>query len=149
MKHCSICDRDLTEDRFHKRAASADGLAARCKDCQRVYDYGRLHLPHRVALRTAYRMTEDGKRRVKIGSKKWAMHNPAKRVAHILVGNAIRDGRLIKQPCEVCGGEIVDAHHDDYTKPLTVRWFCKQHHVEHHVSLRRKTMFAHLESEQP
>lgn len=35
VKHCSGCDRDLPADveHFHKRAASKDGLQARCKDC--------------------------------------------------------------------------------------------------------------------
>ena len=45
----------------------------------------------------------------------------------------INDGTLIRLPCEVCGvNESVDAHHDDYHKPLDVRWLCKKHHYEHH-----------------
>jgi hypothetical protein len=44
----------------------------------------------------------------------------------------IRYGRLIRQPCEVCGEIKVDAHHDDYNKPLDIRWLCKIHHREHH-----------------
>lgn len=46
--------------------------------------------------------------------------------------NAIRDGFLKRQPCEVCGNEKVDAHHDDYMQPLNVRWLCRKHHNEHH-----------------
>lgn len=46
---------------------------------------------------------------------------------------AIRKGYLIRQPCEVCSTEIdVQAHHDDYSKPLDVRWLCRKHHREHH-----------------
>ena len=52
--------------------------------------------------------------------------------ARIAVGNAIRDGRLFKQPCEVCNNPKVEAHHDDYTKPLAVRGLCKQHHEDLH-----------------
>jgi hypothetical protein len=37
-------------------------------------------------------------------------------------------------PCEVCKETNVDAHHDDYNKPLDVRWLCKKHHREHHKS---------------
>lgn len=60
--------------------------------------------------------------------------------AQNLAEKAILKGVLIRQPCEVCGetGTFVDgrnrvqAHHDDYTKPLEVRWLCQQHHHEWH-----------------
>lgn len=51
---------------------------------------------------------------------------------------AIKRGVLIKQPCEVCGEVNVDAHHDDYEKPLEIRWLCKNHHREYHNSLKHK-----------
>jgi hypothetical protein len=43
-----------------------------------------------------------------------------------------RRGRLVPQPCEVCGATDVQKHHDDYDKPLDVRWFCAEHHRSHH-----------------
>ena len=50
---------------------------------------------------------------------------------------AIMEGVLIRQPCEVCNTEIdVQAHHDDYYKPLEVRWLCRKHHREHHLNER-------------
>ena len=49
-----------------------------------------------------------------------------------MVGQAVRDGRLIPQPCEKCGASPTHAHHDDYSKPLDVRWLCPVHHAEHH-----------------
>jgi hypothetical protein len=45
---------------------------------------------------------------------------------------AIRDGRLTRQPCEICGATNVEAHHDDYSKALAVRWLCQLHHHELH-----------------
>jgi hypothetical protein len=32
----------------------------------------------------------------------------------------------------VCGEPEAQAHHDDYAKPLDVRWLCNKHHREHH-----------------
>jgi hypothetical protein len=51
---------------------------------------------------------------------------------------AIRSGKLIRKPCEVCAELKVEAHHDDYTKPYDVRWLCGKHHKEHHM-LERKS----------
>lgn len=52
--------------------------------------------------------------------------------AHGKVGKAIRDGHLVRRPCEVCGHEEAIAHHDDYSKPLEVRWLCSVHHGRAH-----------------
>lgn len=49
------------------------------------------------------------------------------------VKKAIEKGLLVRRPCEVCGASRVDAHHDDYGKPLDVRWLCPPHHREHHA----------------
>lgn len=44
----------------------------------------------------------------------------------------VERGKIPKLPCEVCGSEKSEAHHNDYTKPLEVRWLCLKHHREHH-----------------
>jgi len=62
--------------------------------------------------------------------------------AQNLVEKAIDRGKLIRKPCEVCGANgtfkdgrsEVQAHHDDYNKPLEVRWLCQKHHHEWHSS---------------
>ncbi len=41
-------------------------------------------------------------------------------------------GKLIRQPCEMCGSEESQMHHSDYSKPLDVRWFCRVHHLNLH-----------------
>jgi hypothetical protein len=47
--------------------------------------------------------------------------------------NCIKIGILIKEQCKICGtNENVEAHHEDYTKPLDVIWLCRNHHREHH-----------------
>jgi hypothetical protein len=44
----------------------------------------------------------------------------------------LKRGKISKQPCK-CGCETVEAHHDDYSKPLEVIWLCRKCHLELHV----------------
>lgn len=144
-KLCSVCGGDLSVLTTY---ASQPG---RCKECVKsrvrahraanleqvqAYDRARASEPHRVEARKEYAKTEASKESCAAGSKKWAVINQEKRAAHIATGNAIATGRLIKAPCEVCGSSEVDAHHDDYSRPMEVRWLCKPHHAEHHKRLR-------------
>ncbi len=58
-----------------------------------------------------------------------AMRSSARNYLH----NMMKQGFVKRLSCEVCGSkENIEGHHDDYTKPLDVRWLCKVHHVEHH-----------------
>lgn len=98
----------------------------------RGYDRGRANLPHRVLSRVEYANSDRGQEAQRRGRKEWISRNPEKRQAHIIVGNAVRDGRLHKQPCEICGDAKADAHHDDYSKPLDVRWLCRPCHSDLH-----------------
>lgn len=61
--------------------------------------------------------------------------------AHNLVEKAIKRGSLINpQICESCGNtgkfkdgrSSIQAHHEDYDKPLTVKWLCQKCHHEWH-----------------
>lgn len=44
----------------------------------------------------------------------------------------IRRGKITPQPCEGCGDLFAQAHHDDYDKPLDLRWLCLRCHLKHH-----------------
>jgi len=44
----------------------------------------------------------------------------------------IRRGKLVKSIC-VCGNTNVEAHHEDYSKPLEVVWLCRSCHMKRHV----------------
>jgi hypothetical protein len=56
----------------------------------------------------------------------------ARRIANM----AVQRGRLIPQPCEFCGQPAMEKHHDDYSRPLDVRWFCAVHHAVEHGHTR-------------
>jgi len=132
---------------FYRHPASADGLMAICKPCHkanvsanylrnrehyREYERGRANLPHRIEAREAYAQTPQGRANGSRAKRAYLDRNPVKHAAHIACGNAIRDGKLTRQPCEVCGEVKAQAHHDDYSKPLDVRWLCTTHHAEWH-----------------
>lgn len=62
---------------------------------------------------------------------RWRQNHKDRRKAHIAVFVAVRNGTLKKKPCEQCGDtKRIHAHHDDYSKPLKVRWLCPVHHGE-------------------
>jgi hypothetical protein len=58
--------------------------------------------------------------------------------AQKLMTEALRDGRLTRQPCLVCGNPRSEGHHPDYRFPLKVYWLCRRHHSQVHAAERRK-----------
>lgn len=52
--------------------------------------------------------------------------------ARSMAGVYLRRGKLTRQPCEGCGGHA-EMHHDDYDKPLEVRWLCRRCHLAEHA----------------
>lgn len=69
--------------------------------------------------------------------------NPVKLAAHHAIANKIKYGKLIRpKECSVCGQipapapsglPSIQAHHDDYSKPLEIRWLCISCHAAHHA----------------
>lgn len=60
---------------------------------------------------------------------------PQKHRAQDISKRAIRDGFLVPGKCEInvrCLGAI-QGHHDDYLKPMSVRWMCRRHHQQWHA----------------
>jgi hypothetical protein len=58
-------------------------------------------------------------------------HPERERARHI-INREIREGRLERGSCEICGA-VAEAHHDDYMEPLDVTWLCKSHHGKLHA----------------
>lgn len=125
MTKCKGCTKDAVMDYRTKNI-----------DKVREYEASRGMLTHRVeAVRErAKTIPPDIKRKY---SKRFVHNSPEKRAAHIIVGNAIRSGKLVKQPCEVCQNVKTQAHHDDYFEPMGVRWLCTKCHGEYHRDQRK------------
>jgi len=75
----------------------------------------------------------------RVARKRHEERYPEKAAARDAVQREVRAGRITRQPCEVCGIEHgtprsdgtkvrVEAHHDQYDRPLDVRWLCGEHH---------------------
>lgn len=54
-----------------------------------------------------------------------------KMVARAYANVYLNRGKIERKPCEVCGGRA-QMHHEDYSKPLEVRWLCRHHHMQEH-----------------
>lgn len=64
------------------------------------------------------------------------VRDPIQRYAQRAVQLAIARGDLNREDCEVCG-ERAQAHHEDYSRPLDVRWLCQIHHSARHMEMAR------------
>jgi hypothetical protein len=135
MKLCKTCGKERDESEFNKRTASPDGLSHKCKFCQREYDKKRAECPKRKAARKEYAKTPAGIEAGNRAKKKWLENNEVKRAAHIILGNAVRDGKIVKpNKCSECGFEgKIHGHHDDYAFPLKVKWLCSICHKKEHI----------------
>lgn len=115
-------------------------IAARDPEKVRASDSARYlrDKPKRRAANDAYQAEHVAE--VNATKVRYLDRNPAKRAAHIAVGSAVRDGRLIRGECDMgpvgCSGRI-EGHHEDYARQLDVRWLCDTHHKQIHVDQRR------------
>lgn len=162
MKTCIHCHQSKPFTEFYKHAQMSDGYLGRCKTCHKSEihkNYLRRMSDPEWREKELDRQREKAKRHraegrkpdpeaEKRGKLKWLENNRHKKRANTAVGNAIRDKKLFRKPCEKCGDENSEAHHDDYSKPLDVRWLCKKHHNEHHVEMRRLERFTRDAMEQ-
>jgi hypothetical protein len=89
--------------------------------------------PHRVAARAAYQAANPPA--VLRKTRAWRKRNPEKAKAHWTVENNLRAGKIVKPTtCSKCGAEgRIEAHHEDYSKPLEVVWLCRKHHLDVHA----------------
>jgi hypothetical protein len=134
LKTCFRCGNHKPITEFYKHPQMADGHLNKCKECNKRDVKERYNSPRgrKAILRYERARSQTPERRaMKLEYQKQARRrNPEKNVAHQKLAYAIRTGKLAPQPCEVCGAKA-EGHHDDYAKPLDVRWLCFRCHREH------------------
>ena len=139
-KTCFKCLKTKQTTEFYKLATMKDGFMGKCKTCtkedvaanrlvnlERIREYDRERAKHPERLANAVAQT-----------KRWRAEDKRRAKAHSMVARAIRDGRIEKTPCCVCGSDKSMAHHESYDNPLDVTWYCQPHHKDRHKQMALK-----------
>jgi hypothetical protein len=124
-KRCTVCLMVKPLGEFHRDRNLKSGFRGHCRVCQSNY-YRRWYEQNG---RERYDANAAKKRK---SVARHRLRYPEKARARWLIQQRLARGTLTRQPCEVCGDPKTDAHHDDYSKPLDVRWLCRAHHAELH-----------------
>lgn len=134
MKVCFKCGEEKVLDDFYKHPKMPGGHVNKCKECNKkdvALNY-RENILHFVEYERLRFKRPERKEQLKAYQRKRRSEDPVKNTTRHTTSNAIRDRRLIKGVCMICGCEKVEAHHKDYTKPFDVEWLCRKHHLEQH-----------------
>ena len=149
MKVCRECNIEKPLFDFYTHARMKDGHLNKCKVCvkSRVHKYTEVNSEKRKQWvrnyissekgkekSAQYFSTEHGKAVKKRSSENYRKRYPLKIKANHLVAYALECGNLMKPSvCSECKSESkLEGHHDDYTKPLVIRWLCISCHKSWH-----------------
>lgn len=157
---CRTCGKCQPITEFYKNT-HGHGYTHQCKACIRVqvkayraanldkvqaYDRERGQLESRKAANRARSVSAESRAAY---SRKYHDKEPEGRAARIALGNAVRDGRVVKPDgCERCGeARRIHGHHEDYSKPLEVVWLCAPCHGARHreINAERRQQKANNE----
>ena len=124
---CKICFREYVK----QYRASEKGKEVRKREAVNARITGKQQIRQK-----RYEQTEKGKlQQKKYDAKRYeGVEGKAKLAAKNAVKYALKVGKLIKQPCWLCGENMSQAHHSSYEKDmrLSVVWLCSAHHNEIH-----------------
>jgi hypothetical protein len=139
-KKCTSCGETKSVLDFYKHATITGAYAARCKRCARAATMEsrakkRDELLERQRIHQRNFSPEVRKRRIEKRTQYRAEY-PERYAAAQALNVATRSGKIVPQPCFVCG-EKAEAHHPDYSRPLDVVWLCQPHHREAHAIVKR------------
>lgn len=130
MKVCFKCKIEKPLSDYYRHSDMSDGYLNKCKSCTKkdAQDYRYKNID---AIREYDR--DRGNRQDYSYTKEYRLKFPKKIKAQSKVSREIKKGNLSRKPCEICGEIKSVAHHDDYDKPLDVRWLCQAHHKQWHA----------------
>jgi len=73
-------------------------------------------------------------------------YNTLRHEARKVFTQAVTQGLIARQPCQVCGKQNSEGHHSDYREPLIVEWLCRTHHLNIHKGYSHLWQFLGADS---
>ena len=158
MKTCPECKIEKELSGFYKHPLTKDGCFVKCKVCvneskkryrktkagkeaekrgQKKYGQTKKGKETHRKGNVKYRQTQGGKEMRRKSQQKYNQTYREKRRAHAAVAYALSTGVLTRPDhCEMCFKECEpEGHHDDYAKPLEVKWLCTKCHSKQGVKV--------------
>jgi RNase P subunit RPR2 len=135
MKQCRLCGEIKATTAFHRDRSKKDGRRNSCGVCESIR-HQRSNAAHAEAKRLrdrAYRRTHP---EIKHAQKVRELASP-QGLARQACQDAVRLKKIVKPTvCEDCQHLFpkarLEGHHEDYAKPLAVRWLCHACHAKLH-----------------
>lgn len=156
MRICSKCKKNKQNDEFFKDKRTTSGFYSSCKSCHvlackeykkswreknrlKIRAYNKEYRILFFSRHPDYMREQYKKHRHKFDYRKYryGTEQDFKYNARLTLRKAVKRGLIIKPvKCSIdnldCKGRI-EAHHEDYNKPLEVKWVCKRHHMDTHI----------------
>lgn len=154
MKKCIKCNEEKNLEEFHKTKSKKDGKCPYCKKCEserrknsynpEKYKNAEYREKNREKSRNWYwknldkarenckKYAKKNRHKLNEANKRWRNRHPDQARANHYLLNHVTRGK-VKRPtsCERCNFQgKIEAHHEDYSKPLLVVWLCKRCHVK-------------------
>lgn len=150
-KLCARCEGHLPLTDFPRNKWKSDGLSIYCRACVRLFYLERRANDKDYSLK---RNAQIRARRInkneallakdRRDKKRYRALYPEKQRAKGVLRNAVSIGFLVRpKQCPACkiddprgidGRTLIQAHHNDYSKPLEVQWLCVHCHAAMHRS---------------
>lgn len=125
MPVCAACWETLPIEDFNPSTQRRSGRQSYCKGCSRT----RTREAHqRLRQDPEYRRSEVARQKERYWSEP---EYRQRKVARTRASHALLRGDIQRAPCP-CGNPDAEMHHEDYSRPLEVKWLCRPCHVVEH-----------------
>jgi len=140
MKTCFKCNHTGPLSDFYPHKRMADGHLNKCIKCTKADAKARREakkkdpewmIKERARCRVKFAKYRADGRYKKYPRAKYPMPSANKQS-----DAAIRTGKIKRLPCEICGKTDAQGHHEDYAKPMDLKFLCARHHADRHIHFR-------------